>query len=166
MAKFWLTTQWPPLESDPPNHLHEGVWLHEGKEDHARGMAPNDFLLIYELQGGPCLNQHADGRTRTIHRRSGRRGIVVLARITSALLDEEWPSEEFDDGRTIRWRYHAETEILDAEGFVPWQRVNEILGFKAGYTFRGFGGGSGLKEISIGEFEALRAAFLQRQTSR
>lgn len=64
--------------------------------------------------------------------------------------------QRYEDGSEANWQWMALTREI-AQGLVPRQQVNRILGYDASYSFRGFNGGRGFKQIEPGQYADLLA---------
>ena len=59
------------------------------------------------------------------------------------------------------WRYKADAEIINRNGFVETSLLARLLRKKENYVFHGFGDKqSGVKKLTKTDFEAIRVAFL------
>jgi hypothetical protein len=59
------------------------------------------------------------------------------------------------------WKSYKQTESVYSNGFVPRKIVNEILGYKENYFYRGFGTKhSGIKRINEEQAALLQLAYL------
>jgi hypothetical protein len=164
--KYWLTTHWPPRVDEPA--AHHGVWLQHDKLHVAQPMQAGDLVLIYEsARGKPVREVYADGSTKIVQRRSGRQGLVAVARIVDRPSEPEGSQPEFyADGTKKWWRFMAPTETLNSTGFLSRTDLNLQLGYSTNYVFHGFGEDrSGLAQISENQFEVLKQGFLQGLTS-
>jgi hypothetical protein len=162
---YWITTHWPPRDGDP-ERAHKNIYLQDGREGAGKKLRAGDLVMIYESQSGRTLvKRRIDGTTERVPCQSGRSGIVTIAEVASGF--EEIPDsrpESYADGSKVWWRWCARTRSGISSGFVPRRRVNQILGLKPDYNFRGFGDShSGLKEVNKEQFEALLQEFKQRQ---
>jgi len=162
---YWLTTHWPPAETDTASRFaprFEGVWLPDGRESAGHALAPGDLVLVYEAKNGPTeVRQTPDGTARKIKRVRGAEGIAAIARVTAELSAGGQPEPtKYANGREIWWRWLAPTEILSRTGFVGRSDVNEVLGYRPSWNLHGFGDRhSGLKRVSQGDFQDLEEKF-------
>lgn len=158
--RYWLTVHWPPRLDEQDGPL--GVWLQDGKVQVADGMDVGDLVFIYQTADGPtAIETHPDGTTSRAPRGKGRSGVHRLARIVAKPVEhEECRREKYTDGKERWWRYLAVAEPINSSGYVPRPEVARMIGYSENYAFLGFGGGSGLKQLSEGEFHQLRERFL------
>ena len=80
------------------------------------------------------------------------RQVELVRRIEMAIVGEKSKWRNFFAGGLLP---KVDTKVVSDSGFVPWQHVNQILGYKLTYNMRGFGGGSGLKKISAEQYAQL-----------
>jgi len=156
---YWITTHWPPFLQDKPTlsspdpQYHYRVYLPDGREEAGQEMMKGDYVFIYESKTGRPLR---NGRNYAY----GRQSVIALVRTTSPIQEksDEEP-EEYADGSIICWKWQAETQEQEI-GFCSRVNVCRALGYREGYTFRGFGDKhSGLKKLSKKQYEALLACF-------
>lgn len=158
--RYWLTTHWPPLVGDPPDHA--GLWVPHDRRDVIENARPGDLALIYEsMSGKSVVRRQADGTEMVVRRVSGAGGLVAIHEVTDAPFEpDESEPEQYDDGSETWWRWQARTRALSTSGFVPMRELAILLGYKPNYNFHGFGTRhSGLKEIDEAEFNSIIAAF-------
>ncbi len=156
--RYWITTHWPHRTDTDKNEVHEDVHVPDGREKSVSGMCKGDLVFIYETKTGRSeIEKTIDGGKKIINRRIGMEGIVVLAEIyTKPYEVEDSEPIKYDDGSKIWWRYCANTKTINSHGFVPREKVNQILGYDKDYSLRGFGiKHSGVKEISSKEYQEL-----------
>lgn len=162
--KHWLTTHWPPRIDDPDPDRQHGVWLQHDKLHVAEGMARGDLVLIYEAGSGKAVREtYQDGTTKIVRRRTGKQGVVTLARILDRPSQPEGSQpEHYSDGTQKWWRFMAPTESLNSAGFISRTELASLLSYSPDYAFRGFGKDhSGLAEISEQRFDDLQQRFLR-----
>lgn len=160
--RYWVTSHWPHRSCDDPNSIHEGVYVPDGRESAVTNMHENDLVFIYEARSGrPERRRLMNGQIELMPCHQGKEGIVALARIESNIYKfEESEPTEYADGTKIWWRYGADTATVNSHGFVPRDKMNEILGYERNFTLRGFGDmHSGVKEITEYEYLLLLSAF-------
>lgn len=119
-------------------------------------------MFVYQSRSGRALlRQQPDGSEEQVPCRTGREGVVHLGVVLSRVAaDSTSTPENYSDGTTIWWRWHAPAEVVSRSGFVPREEVCTILGYKSTYNFRGFGEAhSGLRELTDLEFAALLKRF-------
>lgn len=152
--KYWITTQWPQYEVRNVDDFD--IELQEKHEDTRRELQKGDLIFIYELKTGYV--EKGCGKRET-----GRCGIIALVQANENF--EENPKRElrtFYDGKKeikMRWKWLAKAKTVSKNGFVPREKLNEILGYKPKYTLRGFGKGSGLQIITKEQFCRLLKLF-------
>ena len=130
--RYWLTTHWPPYEDEHSSQCH--IYLKDEHGSTGQNIRPGDQVLIFETQSGKAhRNAHA-------RRKRGQRGIVAIGEVTTELQESGLRREDYDDGTSIHWHWHARTRSISDNGFVPWQEVNRVLGYSGNYNMRGFGG--------------------------
>jgi hypothetical protein len=144
----WITTHWPPLV-DRPHVMNVYV-----QDKHISGCAINrgDFILFYEFKGGPILIHPDTGRR--VRRHPGREGVVRAPRVASEFRAWDDGRQTYADGTTMNWKWQAEATCI-ADGLVPRERANEMLGHAKGNRFRGLNGGKGFQKIGPGQYAAL-----------
>lgn len=166
-VNYWLTTHWPTFVTEPPDTVEPGVWLQDGLESAGRSLGAGDIVLVYQSTTGPALLETtASGQEVRKPRQRGRTGIVAVAQALGPMrrVGDEIAHERYADGSERWWRWNAPLEFRSRSGFVPRAVVNEVLGYKPTYGFRGFGDlNSGLKKLTRDQFDSLIAAFLQVQ---
>jgi hypothetical protein len=167
-VNYWLTTHWPTFITEPPDSVEPGVWLQDGLEGAGRSLAAGDIVLVYQSTTGPALLETtASGQEVRRPRQRGRTGIVAVATALGPMrrVGDEIAHERYADGSERWWRWNAPLEFRSRAGFVPRAVVNEVLGYKPTYGFRGFGDlNSGLKKLTRAQHDDLIAAFLQTRT--
>jgi len=159
--RCWLTTHWPPREDEPINR-NSGIWLPDGRESAGSLLSTDDLVMVYESRSGRTeIRKAPDGSNKLVRCRLGREGIVHYGRVSGPLTaDPTSVSQQYTDGTTIWWRWYAPVVVLSRSGFVTRQDTNAVLGYKTTYNFHGFGHlHSGLREISVKEFEQLRTLY-------
>src|SRR3972149_5116640 len=161
MPRYWVTTHWPPREGQDATPLL-GVWVPDGREVAAVGLAPGDRVLVYEARSGRTeIRVRADGTQGRVRCKLGREGLVLVGEGLEHLSAEpETKPSRYTDGTDIWWRGYAPLKDLGRSGFVPRARVASLLGYKPSYNFRGFGKlRSGIQELSRDQYERLLGAF-------
>ena len=161
--RYWLTVQWPPYQ-DERYRFRLRVWLRSNKEWAGRDLRSGDPVLVYQtISGRAIIHSHEDGRRERIRCVWGHSGIIAVAEAAGPIKrDPQWPVWEYEDGRNRCWGCQASLTLVSSDGFVPRVQVNRILGYSPRYTMRGFGAGTGLKEITKGQYQELVAAFESR----
>ncbi len=163
--RYWVTTHWPALEG---NVQSCGVYLCDGRQKAGIGLRTGDRVLIYEARTGPdVLHKEPDGTREWMKHELGRQGIVAIAEIEKDLrcYDDE-PVTHYRDGTKRRWCWCAEGRMVNASGSVPRARAAELLGYKRGYNFRGFGTlHSGLLQIEEKTYRSLVEEFKRNRPS-
>src|SRR5713226_5673790 len=126
---YWVTTHWPHLVSDPINKPHEGIWVQDQKWDAIKRIAPGDLAFIYESRTGRNVVGHsATGQQITIPRRIGREGVIALVEISGPPNQPDHTQrEEYTNGSSAWWRFHAPTRSLNSGGFVPRADLAALL---------------------------------------
>lgn len=166
MQKFWITTQWPNVAGNNDPH-HWNIYLQSGSKRAGENIEPDDWVMIYESKGGPSKWVKDKTNTQRLSKRkTGKEGIVTVAKVKTSLKSRESDDaiEHYGSGATKDWRYMAETVEPRSSGYVS--RVDMLKVFqrrkpstKLTYNLRGFGRGSGLKQITSEEFEELLEIF-------
>ncbi len=157
---YWITTHWPPFLQDKPTpsspdpQYHYRVYLPDGRQHAGQELQPGDYVFIYESKWG---RSRKDGEK---YAEPGRQGVIALVRATSPIQEKgDVEPEEYADGSIICWKWQTETQEHEI-GFCSRVNVCRALGYREGYTFRGFGDKrSGLKKLSKKQYEALLACF-------
>ena len=163
-----MTTHWPHRVYTDKNEVHEGVHIPDGRETSVSGMNKGDLVFIYESKTGRSeVETTIDGEKNIIRRHRGREGIVVLAEIvTKPYKDEDSEPTKYIDDTEIWWRFYADTKTINSHGFIPREKVNQILGYAKDYHYRGFGTKhSGVKEITQQQYRDLLKYFLKDNES-
>jgi hypothetical protein len=134
------------------------VWIPHGREQAGQALSAGDFVLIYECKTG---RPGRDGSGQQIRYLPGRQGIVAIAEAEGPLRqDLASPRTQYDDGTELWWCWKAPLKAISKKGFVPRVHVNRVLGYQKNYTLRAFGDRqSGLKEITVAQYNALAAEF-------
>lgn len=149
---YWITSHYPHPQPDRhPWH----VYLRDKFEDIARQLRAGDPVLFFETKYHKPLR---DGTRFPV----GREGIVVVATIAESFRKRHasLAVAEYADGTTANWLWNVPTRDMDHDGFVPRSEVYRVLGYKDGYTMRGFGmRGSGVRPISQDQSERLLVRF-------
>lgn len=160
MAKYWITTHWPPL---PDGRDIMNVYIQDKHRDAVAGMAAGDRVLIYEFQSGPNLLKR-DGTV--VRRNGGRAGIICEAEVATDLVPRPAAEtyEQYTDGRAANWAWMATTKNRTL-GFLDRSRVNAILGYDLQHRFYGFNGGRGIKELTPEDYAKLKAEFSAQHSS-
>lgn len=160
---YWLTIHWPPRDDNGNAGNTTGVWVAEGREQAAADMSQGDYIAVYESKSGRTeVRKDPNGNPVKIPCKPGREGMICYGTVDSALTDiPDSQPEEYADGSRIRWQWHAPVSICSRSGFVDRTNLNQILGYKPNYKFRGFGDyhSSGLKKIRKSQFDSLVKAF-------
>lgn len=159
---YWLTTHWPPRFDADPNDNSNGVWLPDGREAAGADFKKGDKVFIYQSRSGrPEILKRIDGSEYTVWSIEGKEGIIAVCEADSEIFEDAGAEpSKYTDGSEIWWRWYAPLTLLSKSGFVPRQRINEVLGYKTDYNFRGFGDlHSGLKKISEEQFNDLLTIF-------
>jgi len=164
MMNAWLTTQWPPRKGSSDN-LHSCIYLPDGREAAGENISPGDTVFIYECGSGRIIvRTHADGTEERVACRRGRQGIVTVAKVLTPVMLTDNKPDHYADGGTLWWRWVAETHEEVTTGFVSASDVKNVLGYKPGFNFHGFGDKhSGVKWLTQEQCEALLTLFRSSQ---
>lgn len=159
----WMTTQWPARTDSEAEH--GSIYLPDGREEAGRDIRPGDMVFIYESGTGPTLVETLADRTkRYVPCRRGRQGIVAVATVLTPVTATDSLPEHYVGHEPLWWRWVAETHEEVTTGFVPVADVRRVLGYSAGYKFRGFGElRSGVKRLAHDQADSLLALFLAKQ---
>jgi hypothetical protein len=125
-------------------------------------MHKGDLVFIYESKTGRSeIITDPNGNKSILKRHEGREGVVCLSEIIKEPYeDEESEPSKYVDGTKIWWRYFSDLKPINSHGFIPRRKVNEIMGYREGYIFRGFGTNhSGIKEITNEKFQSMLKVF-------
>ncbi|MFC2021636.1 hypothetical protein ACFLTR_00250 [Chloroflexota bacterium] len=159
---YWMTTHWPPNEKeDLENFVPSGIWLPDGREQAGADIEIGDRVLIYQSKTGRPEIKDIKGKRVVLRPVQGKESIIAIAEVTGDLekLRDSIPTK-YTFGKDIWWRWHADTQPISMNGFVPRLKVNQILGYKQGNTLRGFGDyKSGLKKLDEDEYKELVRVF-------
>jgi hypothetical protein len=133
--------------------------LKDGTEAKGADLKPGDRVFVYEMAKGRNLTRkNADGTEERLTAGLGKQGIVSLGVATRKLTEDGRPHPDvYDDGSSKWWRWKAETGHHNDDGFVPREEVVEVIG--GHQNLMGLNGGSGLKELTVEQYEALLAKF-------
>lgn len=158
----WFTTHWPAPEDEKVVGTFDGVWVPEGKLHVIQDVAPGDLVWIYESATGPAeIREDSAGATKRVGRKRGRMGVIGLVQIKDPPTQPaESRMQHYVSRPSLWWRYFARAEPLNTGGFIPMPEAAALLGHKPTYNFRGYGGGSGLKQIDESTHERLFGAFM------
>ena len=155
MPRYWLTTHWPPHKPIPNDTFN--VHIRDKYKDDLRDLQKGDKVLFYEFKSGPNMT---DEHGVVIKRRqTGREGIVCEAEIATDVHPRPNYVPEHFEGKGERnfcWQALTENRTF---GFVTKPDVAKTLGYEPGYTFQGFNGGRGIKQISAEQYAELHARF-------
>lgn len=145
----WLTTHFPKRPGDPERF---DVYLQHHHKDAASGIAIGDRVWFYEFGTAKRTKCEEGSAPR------GRLGVVHFARVTGQIYERD-RKIAYADGTAADWRWGVPTDVGESGGYVERAKLCEILGYKPGYAFRGFAGGSGLKRLDEGHAALLMTAF-------
>lgn len=160
--KYWLTTHWPPLEDVKEDGGPHGINLKEGQEEVGADINVGDYVFIYQSETGYTeIRTNKKGEDQRIKSKRGRGGIIALELVSSRLqIIEDSVLTRYVGRESISWRGKVKTTIVSEDGFIPRSNINRVLGYKRGYSFRGFGTkNSGLKELTLDQYVVLRELF-------
>jgi len=157
--RYWLTVHWPPetgQASDPYPYLAEGT-QHVGQD-----LGVGDLVWIFESKTGRDREvEEMDGTKHPVVYEDGRRGVIGLSQIVGQFRTIDVRPETYKDGTEKWWRWQAPARFIRTSGFIPHEKVNEILGYSPTHSLRGFGTAhSGLLEIDQQKHGALLSAYL------
>jgi hypothetical protein len=160
--RYWITTHWPPREDEPANRTPFGVWVPSNKLHVIQNLAPGDLVWIYEYGSGRPEERHGPTGGKIIVRcRPGRQGVIALVKATEAPKERAGSvPTRYVNGSEIWWRYHAGTRPMNTGGFIPRREAAVLLGHEPGYSFRGYNGGAGLREIGLSAHQRLLDAYI------
>lgn len=158
--KYWFTTHWPPPEDETIIGTFDGVWVPDGKFPVIQDISPGDLVWVYEAATGPTQIRAESGGQRVRCKRGGM-GVIGLAEVTDIPIEPAGSRKDEYVGRPgIWWRYRASSKPVNTGGYIPMHQAAALLGHKPTYNFRGYGGGSGLKQIGRDAHERLHEVFL------
>lgn len=160
MPRYWFTTHWPPL-GEKKTAL--GVYICDGREEAGRDVHAGDMVVIYETGSAPKeLVRRPDGTEEWRKRRGGKKGVVAIAKLKEDLhCVASEPERQYSDGSIRRWCWRAEGGIVNVSGFIPRERVAELLGYNRKYSFHGIGRHqSGLLPINEETYSAIVKEFI------
>jgi len=152
---YWITSHWPPrkdrAQEEEAAEWRYWVFLADGYQHLGRDLQLGDQVFVYETESAPRLIESG----KLIDYRTGRKGIIALATITSKMIESKNAGiEKHEDGREICWKYHFRTgsvQVVD----IPLQRVRKVLRYKNRYGLRIPGG---LRKLSEVQFNLLLKA--------
>ncbi len=159
---YWITTHWPP-EIDTQADF--SIYLYEGTQQVGVDIGLGDRVWIYQSNSGRrILRETPTGSTYKKNRQPGKGGVVALMEVVNELHDIDKQPDKYEDGSERWWRWRADTKLINQSGFVPKLQLNQIMGYKPEYVFRGFGDRhSGLKKITEEIHERILQAFNEKQ---
>ncbi len=167
--RYWLTTHWPPPKNKAQNYQPSGVYL---PIDRYEKIYPRfnegDLIFIYQSRSGrSIIERFPDGTEKKHVRVKGREGVIALVKAKTGIIERQEPPEEYTNHTTIWWRYGANTESINSNGFVSRVQLNRILGYKSNFNYRGFGEAkSGTKEITKEQFDEIHKLFVEESNSK
>ena len=149
--RYWLTVHWPPFQGceDDENPY---VWLQAIYWHAAVGMQQGDYVAVYEYRHGPNeLNE--DGTILHHGAHNGHQAVIWYGEVAKPPPVDVGEDRIFEGHGVMNWVCFAELSILDYGG-VGREELNQILGYRAGHVFFGFGcpPGSGLREVTDEQF--------------
>jgi hypothetical protein len=125
-------------------------------------LASGDLVFIYESKSGPLpLGHNPDGSTYALPKAQGKAGLVALVRVIARSVEMPDSGEvPYDNGEAMWWRYRAPTEPVNSGAFIPREEFLPLIGYNASWNLHGFGDKhSGVKQLTIGQFAALREMY-------
>jgi len=147
---YWMTTHWPPNGVvDLDDFQPEGVYLPSDRVQAGADIEVGDKVLIYQSKTGRPEIRNIKGELITLRPSVGKEGIIAIVEIVGELMEipDSRPTK-YADGSEVWWRWHADTELISTNGFVPRADVNRVLNYKPNNTLRAFGDyKSGLKKL-------------------
>jgi hypothetical protein len=158
--KQWFTTHWPAPEDEKVLGTFDGVWVPDGKLHVIQDITPDDLVWVYEAATGPT-EIRADLGGQRVRRKRGRMGVIGLVEVIGYPIEPAGSRKEEYVGRPgVWWRYFAPARPVNTGGFIPMDQAAALLGHQSTYNFRGYGGGSGLKQIDASTHERLHSAYV------
>ncbi len=131
--------------------------MQDRHKDIAKDVEINDRVFFYELKGTGKLNIcHQDYETGT-----GKMGIVHIGKVTGSPYSRsqaQGQSKSFGDVSKY-WSIGIPTDAGNSSGFIAKDKVVAILGYKNNYFFKGFAGGTGIKQIDDSQAIELLALY-------
>lgn len=151
----WFTVHGPhPIEHD----LAWDIYLQNKHQNIANNININDRVFFYELKGSGTL----DINQQTYKTPVGKMSLVHIGKVTGKSYPRslhEGQSETYGDEKKY-WSVGIPTDAGYSVGFVPREKVVSILGYKNNYFFKGFSGGSGIKQIDDSQASQLLKLFV------
>jgi len=152
--RYWFTAHYPPIKArqDTLN-----IYVQDKYLSTVRDLRQGDKVFVYEFKHGPGIRELKGGVEVILRHEPGAQGVICEADVLSELQSRQGyvPEQFIGKGlRNFKWQALTGERHL---GLIPRQRVNELLGYKPGYSFFGFNGGRGIKEISREQYAALHA---------
>ncbi len=166
--QHWITTQWPARGDDEMIGTNWHIWLPDGREHAAEGIAKGDIVFIYKSRTGRTrVDRHPDGTTTKIKCQIGPEAIIAICEVTGPVYEiESSEREDYVDGSSTWWRWGIPLLTLTTSGSVPRLEMNRILDYSPDYNLRGFGiAHSGLRDISGIQSDELIQLFNNRAKS-
>lgn len=147
--KYWITIHSPHTN---PNDLPWHVYLQNRYKNAVAGIAKDDIVFFYETK-----TSKIEPEDRTIT----REGVMVIRRVGYVTGDMYSRNvvAQYNDGETKYWSWGIPTNADNSSGFVARKDVVKILGYASNYYFRGFNGGTGIKQVGEGEARELLILF-------
>jgi len=152
-VRNWLTTHYPHYEPDvEPWH----IYLQRQYKHAVDGIAVGDRVFFYEFATRRARKDRAQ-------KPDGAQGVVRVGFVAGPLFKNTEGTTEYDDGGDAEWCWEVPADRFEVDGFVARERLCELLGYKRNYTFRGFSGGTGVKQIGAMQADQLLSAFRRRE---
>lgn len=147
--KSWLTTHYAHPE---PNTYPWQIYLQDKHKDAVDGIAVGDRVFYYEFKS----NRAVKGETP---RPPGAQGIVRIATVSGSIYHRDGVLD-YVDGGSIDWAWGVKTDKdIDLDGFVPRNKVVEVLGYGSGSRLRSFNAGKGIKILTKEQAQRLLRLF-------
>ena len=147
----WLTVHYPhPIDYKLP----WDIYLQDKHKIKADDIKTNDLVFFYELLGNGVQEiNHVKYKTEV-----GKKGVVRIGRVKGVPYNRGMEEAQSTNakGESKNWGIGIPTDAENSEGFVPLDKVNEILGFKKKNIFTGF---PGVKELNSYQANKLLALF-------
>lgn len=145
----WLTTHYPHFQPDTEPW---DIYLQRHHLAAIDGIAPGDRVFFYEFATRRAWKGRAD-------RPAGAQGVVRVGYVDGPVFKNDEGVTEYEDGTRAEWCWQVPVGDFETDGFVGRERLCQVLGYKSGYTFRGFNGGTGVLELDATQGADLLALF-------
>ena len=145
----WFTVHYPHGD---PDDLPWHVYLQDRYKELSRNVREGDRVFFYETK---------TSKNKENKYCKGRMGLVHVGYVTGLPYSRPYKRAEavYTDGKRKKWSIGIPTNAGETTGFVPREKLVEVLGYKSKYNFQGFQRGTGIKQIDRAVARELHALF-------